>query len=221
MRATILAAAIGCAAVAAGAGTRQSAGPIYKELVMSTDRTIALVSPTSGLVTQNFLAWLVNSGQQAENIECGVSDSSTGASYSFSARVSNSIGPGQTATVTITLRGTGNHFPYWIDCWAEIQGATSTRKSARLAIDTIATGVRPKDSRMSTVPGVTLTVLRGAGIDIAAPCGARLEAYNAAGRLTARQMIGQQGHGVMSTGRGLQMLRLDGAASSARPAMVR
>ena len=155
MRTTAIAALV---IMAMTAGPQGAAGGVYKELVMSVNRTTALVAPTTGQVSADYLVNLVNAGQQNEYMEQGITDSSANTTYTIPV-VTNSIGPGQTAYVTVTVRGTGGGFPYWIDYWAQIAGAPDTRRSERLTIDTLGTGVRPVPKIASSADG--LRVLAG------------------------------------------------------------
>lgn len=172
---------------AAGQESAQNAG-VYKELVMSTDRTVALVAPSAGDVSADYLVYLVNAGQQNEYMEQGVSDSSANTTYTIPA-VSNSVGPGQTAYVTVTVRGAGGGFPYWIDYWAQIAGAPDTRKTARLTIDTVGTGVKPVAQAAPRSEGARITVLGGRGI---AAVATHLAVFQPNGRVVWSWMTGDR-----------------------------
>ena len=134
---------------------------VYKALTVTPDHTTGLVAPTSGTVTESYQFWLVNSGQASEDVEVGFSDSSSGAGGS-STPVSNPVGPGQTAYVTVTVTGTGGQFPYWVDFWASIAGAPETGDTVRLTIDTVGSAVRPVAGRG---PGLPEAWTRVFGID--------------------------------------------------------
>ncbi len=151
----------------------------YKDLTVSADHTSAVVAYTTGQVSESFLFYLVNSGQQQENVEHGVDSSSSGTTWTLGS-ISNPVGPGQTTYPTVTMRGTGGLFPYWMDYWAQIQGAPETKEVVRLTIDTLSSSAVPGNKQTAGVaPGgsgnrtlrVTVTLhpsgQQGQAVDIA------------------------------------------------------
>lgn len=109
---------------------------IIKEIELLADTsTIKIPQESQMPVQHNFHVTIVNKGEQAEELEIGISDFSIGTTYQLST-LNNPVAAGDSAKVTVGLQGNGS-FPFYADFYAQIKGDPNNKESIRLTIDTL------------------------------------------------------------------------------------